>query len=174
MKKLIILLLSLNLFADMAELEKLYEEANYEKAIQQARELKSEYGNPMLHMLWAKSAESLGRLDEAMSAYERVVILDENNLEAKLSLAEIYNKTSRKQLALESKKDLQNYKLTPKQREMLELIKDQEVQSIKAHAKLAFGYDNNLNVSSLDKKTSSFSRINGSVSYLNDFKDKKE
>ncbi len=174
MKKLLFLLLSINIFAGVVELEKLYEEQNYKEVIKEARILKSEFGNPKLHMLWAKSAEELGELDEAMSAYERVIMLDENNIDAKVALAKIYNKTKRDELALETKKDLQNYQLTPKQRDMLELIKDRDLQSIKAKAKVSLGYDSNINSSGNNKKSSSFNRFHGSVSYINDLADTKE
>lgn len=164
----------LSLLAGIEKCKTYYENGEYEKAIKEARASKDEYSNPELHLIWAKSAEALGRLDEAMSAYERVIILDDNDIDAKVTVANIYNKTNRNELAQESKKELQNYQLTPEQRSSLGLIKDEEIQAIKAQAKISFGYDNNINVSADDKKSTTFGRFNGSVSYINDLQGKKE
>ncbi|MCW8837207.1 MAG: CDC27 family protein, partial [Thiovulaceae bacterium] len=180
-------LISLELFlhASFTNVQSYYDSAEYEKAIAEARASTDEYSNPKLHLLWAKSAQKLGRLDEAMSAYERVVMLDETNIDAKVELAKVYDKTSRIILAKETTKELKNYQLTFEQRNAMELIEGTDIQKIKSKASISFGYDSNINVSakadelndyynilgSNGEKSSSFTRFNGSLSYTNDFDD---
>lgn len=185
--KLIIFLsiFPLFLFASYENTKKFYEDGEYEKAIVEARASTDEYNNPQLHLLWAKSAQKLGRLDEAMSAYERVVMLDETNVDAKFELAKVYDETSRVSLAKETSRELKNYQLTPEQRSALELIEGASIQKVKAKASLMLGHDSNINVStSSDKldnfyqktnspgeKSSLFTRFNGSVSFIDEFAD---
>ena len=170
----ILLFSSITLFASVEQVQQYYEAGQYEKAIKEAKSSKSEYSNPNLHLLWAKSAEALGRVDEAMSAYERVVMLDEENVDVKLRLANIYSKTQRYTLASESKKELQNYQLTPEQRNSLGLLRGEDVEELKAKASLNMGYDSNINVgASGDEISTLFGRFSGSVSYINELKAKK-
>lgn len=160
------------LLASYENTKEFYEAGEYEKATIEARASTSEYNNPQLHLLWAKSAQKLGRLDEAMSAYERVVMLDETNVDAKFELAQVYDKTSRVTLAKETSKELQNYQLTPEQRTALELIEGASIQKVKAKASLMLGHDSNINVSAAsDKLSSLFTRFNGSVSLIDEFAD---
>ena len=185
MMKFIIFLFSLEFlaYASYIDAKNYYEAGEYENTIAEVRISFDEYSNPQLHLLWAQSAYRLGRLDEAMSAYERVIMLDETNIEAKIELAKIYDKTSRISLAKETSKELANYQLTPEQRTALELIADADIQKIKAKTSLVFGYDTNINISAdeeeLDtfyqttnsegEKSTVFSRFSGSLSYINDF-----
>lgn len=175
MNKVIYLLLfsAMTLFAGIDKMQQYYDVKNYKKVIKEARASKSEYSNPQLHLLWAKSAEVLGRLDEAMSAYERVIMLDEDNVEARVSLAAIYNQTNRLVLARETKKELDNYQLTPEQRLSLGIIKGEDIDKIKAQAKLSFGHDTNVNVSADDEKSTLFSRLSANASYINELGAKK-
>jgi opacity protein-like surface antigen len=158
----------------VTEVQNFYDAGDFSEAIAEARASKSEYSDPQLHLLWGKSAEALGHLDEAMSAYERVIILDEDNVDVKVALADIYNRTKRDELALDTKKELQNYQLTPEQRSSLGLIKDKDIQRIKAQAKISIGYDDNINVSNDDEESTAFTRLNASLSYIDDLEDKKE
>jgi len=185
MRIILLAMFPLFLFASLEKTQKYYDNGEYKQAITEARISKSEYNKPQLHLLWAKSAKKLGHLDEAMSAYERVVMLDEMNVDAKFELAKIYDETSRISLAKETTKELSNYQLTPEQRSALELIAGADIQKIKAKASLTFGHDNNINVSakadkldnfyqvsnSTGEQSSLFARFNGSVSYINDFDD---
>jgi len=185
--KIIIFLTTLSVlaFADYATVSKLYNAAQYQKAINEAKSSFDEYSNPKLHFLWAKSAEVLGHTGEAMSAYERVVMLDESNTNARVALLKIYQKSSRNKLAQEMRQELQNYQLTPAQRTSLGLLKGTNIHSFKAKATLGVGYDSNINVSAtgsdLDgyyqttgrtgELSTLFSRLNGSVSYINEIQE---
>ncbi len=188
MKKLLklILLANISLLADITQLQTHYDNAEYEKVIQEAKASTGEYSNPRLHLLWAKSAEALGRDEEAMSAYERVTILDDTNVEAKLALMKIYRDTQRDDLAKETGAELQNYQLTPAQRASLGLLKDSDLGSLKAEIALSLGYDSNINVNpgsgALDdyyglttsegKISTMFFRATGGLSYIHELQEK--
>ena len=175
MKKIILLIIAtISIYAGIIEVETLYNNNEFEKAIEEARASKDEYSNPRLHLLWAKSAEALGRDDEAMSAYERVIMLDDENVDARVALAKVYDKTKRHDLANETKIELQNYQLTPEQRNSLGLLKGEDIEEVKAQAKLSVGYDSNINVSAnkADKISTFFGRFSGSASYINELGDK--
>ncbi|HHD78608.1 MAG TPA: hypothetical protein ENK98_03050, partial [Epsilonproteobacteria bacterium] len=77
---IILITMTMGLFANYAKALHYYNIGNYQKAIAEIKSSKNQYSNPKLHLLWGKSAEKLGHLNEAMSAYERVQLLDENNL----------------------------------------------------------------------------------------------
>ena len=95
MKILIILtLLSILANADYEIANKYYDAKKYQKAIDELKSSTVEYSNPKLHLLWAKSAEMLGNKKEAMSAYERVNILDSNATESRIALLKIYKNSS--------------------------------------------------------------------------------
>lgn len=102
-----------------------YAKGQYNKVIEEAKRSFSEYNNPNLHLLWAKSAYKLGKTDEAMSAYERVLILNPDNKEAQSSLNLLYKKSKRNNLDI--------------------ALLDEKNQNIKASANFALGYDNNIN-----------------------------
>ena len=68
------------LFAGVSQMKTLYIEGNYEAVIADAKKSTDQYGDPRLHMLWGKSAEALGDNEAAMSAYERVLMLDPDNV----------------------------------------------------------------------------------------------
>lgn len=162
--------------------QKYYETKEYAKAIAEAKASTDEYSNPKLHLLWAKSAEALGEDNQAMAAYERVEILDEQNVDARVALAKLYKRTSRDDLAKEEAQSLQNYQLTPQQRSSLDIInaKSDDLNSFKVFGDLSFGYDSNINVapSELDINSSSqeistgFARFLGSLSYINELESK--
>ena len=176
MKKGILLLAcSALLSANYAEMEKYYQNGEYAKVIEEAKKSTTEYANPKLHLLWAKSAEELGETKLAMAAYERAVMLDEENIDAKLALLKIYNKQELHELAKELEKDLQNYQLTPAQRNSLALLRKSDVGSVKSQASIGIGYDSNINVGANDLYIPStaavetlFAKVNGSVSYIHE------
>ncbi len=163
-----------------------YDAKEYKKAIEELKNSPSEYSNPKLHLLWAKSAEALGNTKEAMSAYERVNMLDENSTESRVKLFKIYKNSSRDTLAKEMSSELKNYQLTPSQRTSLQLITDDVQEYYKAKASLSIGYDSNINVSSSSddlkdyygygtysgEKATSFARLNGSLNYINELDEK--
>jgi len=122
---------------------------------------KQDYSDPKLHLLWARSAEALGKLEVAMSAYERVLILDPSNAEAKERLKNIYNKTNRQGLSTSADDAMDGRK------------------TFSSHVALALGYDNNLNanpgalalddyygvIGNTGEVSSSFARLDAGLSY---------
>jgi len=144
-----------------------YKSGLYKQAIMEAKSSKKSYSNPNLHLIWGASAQKLGKLNEAMSAYERVLLLDPSNSQAQKALDGIYTKTKR-------------YKL----------LKDKNPSRNSANwnttISLAFGFDNNLDATpdsetlqeyfgdtiDSNKTSSSFARLTGSLSYTNDFDEK--
>ena len=179
-KILIALSLSaISLFANIDQVQVFYDAGQYEEAVTEAKASKDEYSNPELHLLWAKSAEKLGRDNDAMSAYERVEMLDEQNIESRVALVQLYKRTGRDDLARSASKDLQNYQLTPEQRNSLDVLRGTNLGSLKANANVAIGYDTNINVASNDLTGTSgealstmFSQLAGSVSYIHEIEDK--
>jgi tetratricopeptide (TPR) repeat protein len=102
-----------------------YTSGKYKSAIKEGKSSYDEYNNPKLHLLWAKSAQKLGHTTEAMSAYERVLILEPNNQEALLALDTIYEQSQRMGLDTQT---------------------TQGDNKLKVRANIALGYDSNINV----------------------------
>ena len=86
-------LFTLGLYANYNTMLSEYQKSHYKKVIQEAKHSSKEYSNPKLHLLWAKSELSLGNKNQAMSAFERVLILEEDNKEAKKALKQLYKGT---------------------------------------------------------------------------------
>lgn len=187
MKSLIILsTLTVLANASYEKAQEFYDAAEYTNAIKEAKSSTNEYSNPKLHLVWAKSEEALGHTKQAMSAYERVAMLDEKDTQSRLKLLEIYNDTHRNSLSSEMSKTLQSYQLTPEQRSSLELLDSEDISSFKAKATVSVGHDSNINVSAtssaLDdyigvtgsegEQATLFSRFNGSLSYINELDEK--
>ena len=124
---LLLFLSSMILSASYVKMLDYYKKGQYKNVLREAKRSQSEYSNPKLHLIWAKSAEKLGYTTEAMSAYERVLILDESNTEVSTELSHIYESSKRKGLSDLSYSKQQNDKL-------------------KIQADLALGHDSNLNV----------------------------
>ena len=104
-----------------------YQNHQYQAVLQEAKKSQKEYNNPKLHLLWAKSATYLGQTTTAMGAYERVLILDENNQESIYALKKIYRQTKRRELAPNVDSDVKQ-------------------STFKLNANLSYGYDTNINV----------------------------
>ena len=149
MKKTTALLLiaPITLLASMSDMQTLYEQKKYEQVISEAEKSTSEYGDAKLHLLWAKSAEALGKDEIAMSAYERVLMIDPDDTEVRVHLAMLYSKLARNDLANEMSKSTKKYQLTPAQRRSINTLQSDVPQRIKASASIAMGYDSNINVS---------------------------
>ncbi|MEA3342197.1 MAG: tetratricopeptide repeat protein, partial [Chloroflexota bacterium] len=138
MKKTATLLLMspIILFADVADMQTLYDQKKYEQVITKAQKSTSEYGDPKLHLLWAKSAEALGEDEMAMSAYERVLMLDPDDTEVRVHLVKFYADSDRDELADEMSKSTENYQLTPAQRTSLKTLYGQDSERLKASASI--------------------------------------
>jgi len=138
----------------------------YQKVLEEAKNSVDEYQNPKLHLLWAKSAQTLGHNTEAMSAYERVLILEPTNNEAKVALNSIYKKTGKRGLSSNTSEE-------------------KKVNRLRTKASLNFGQDSNVNVNAsggdldgyygaklgLDTISSYFARFTANISYLYTFED---
>ena len=177
MKYILLFLFSITLLqASYTKGLQLYEQGKYQQAIEELQNSYSEYGNKKLHLLWAKSAQKLGHTKEAMSAYERVLMIDENDVKASLALLKIYKKTKRVQLALELQKKLQTLQLTQKQQEQLNNIGRVSIEKLTYSLNFSGGYDSNVNSSpdstTFKKEDSPFLRFSGSLYYKNDLDQK--
>ena len=169
-------------YASVATMQESYDKGDYNQTIIEAKKSKSEYSNPKLHLLWAKSAEALGDKDAAMSAYERVLMLDENSTQAKMALVKIYRDTSRDSMAEEMYEEIQTLELSQEELQSVEPISKIDFGTLKAQASAGVGYDSNINVSAsadeLDKfygttgssaeESTLFIKTNASASYFND------
>lgn len=169
-------------YANMTTIQEHYDKGDFNQTIIEAKKSKSEYANPKLHLLWAKSAEALGDLKGAMSAYERVLILDENSTEAKLALVKIYEETSRESMAQAMYKELESSGVNKEKLATLAPVSKFDFGVLKARALAGIGYDSNINVSAsandLDKfygttghsaeKSTLFAKVNASANYFND------
>ena len=186
--KILLALFSLTLLlnASYQKAQTYYDNKEYKQALQEAKSSTDDYSNPKLHLVWAKSAEALGLTNDAMSAYERVVLLDDKDSDSRVALYKIYAKTHRDTLAEELGVELENYALTPAQRNSLAVLKQKSSNSLKTETSLSIGHDSNINVSAdgsvLDgydpfvshtgEESTLFARVNGSVSYVNELESK--
>lgn len=164
----------------VADIQALYDQKKYAQAITEAQKSTSEYGNPKLHLLWAKSAEALGEDEMAMSAYERVLMLDPDDTEVRVHLVKFYADSDRDELADDMSKSTENYQLTPAQRMSLDTLEKDDLQQFKASASIAMGYDSNINVSPDDLNLpefgetidTMFTQFQASLSYIHDLDEK--
>ena len=139
---LILFIFSCNVaFGSLYDAQRLYDKKLYKQAIEMAKSSTKDYPNPKLHIIWAKSAEKLGRDKEAMSAYERALMLNSQTIEIKKSLLSIYIKTKRYKLAKKFSKDekinLSEYKLDNYQ---------DITSTLSSSIYLYYGYDTNYNI----------------------------
>jgi len=164
--KILFLLLSVSMLlqANYTQMSKNYQLGKFQSVIKEAKSSYDEYSNPQLHLLWAKSAQKLGHITEAMGAYERVLILDPSNQEAKEALDRIYSDSQR--IGIDTNTALKKSKL-------------------KIHANLALGHDSNVNVNpggdalddyfgvvgSQGKLATNFLRFSANLSYTYHFED---
>ena len=133
-------------YADITEVQSLYERGDYAGAVTAARKDTADYGKVQLHLLWAKSAMALGRVDEAVAAYERVLMLDPGQHEARLRLAKLYAETGRMMLVKQLAEKTDEYTPTEKEKAAIAVL-FKENGSMKTFARLGAGYDSNINVS---------------------------
>ncbi len=182
---LFLLALHTLVFASYEQVSEFYKNAQYDQAIEEAKASTSEYANPKLHLLWAKSALSLGYLNEAIAAYERVIILDEHNTDAKIELLKLYTQTSKDELAKTLYDELLNTALTSEEKNIVQSIYKKSLSSVDFRGSLALGYDTNINVSPKNsviddylgstgdsaEQSSLFSRLNANVTYTNELED---
>lgn len=174
----IIILINISVFADIDRIEEYYNAGQYKEAIVEAKAYRDGLANPKLHLLWAKSALALGEESEAMSAYERVILLDKDNIEVRIALVLMYRAKNIPELAYKMSKSLEGYDLTQKQKDTIRL----NIAKTKVKASLSMGYDSNINIypdnaSLIDYNTTSgsikeiqtlFTRFSGNVMTVDD------
>jgi len=173
---LFFLFLTSMLHASYIDALKLYKQQKYQASIDELQKSYSEYGDERVHLLWAKDAQKLGEIKQAMSAYERVLIINPNNAEATLALLKIYKQTKRIELALKLQKKIQTLSLTPLQQKELQKIGHITKESISMQAQASVGYDTNVNSSpdstTFKKEESLFTRVTGTIHYTNEINKK--
>jgi len=76
---------------------KAYYEKDYKKAIYFFKKSKKDYLNIEMQYMWAKSEESLNRVDYMMAAYERILNLEHRNIATSLKLVDIYKESGQSQ-----------------------------------------------------------------------------
>jgi len=138
----ILLITSAGLFADYKQALTHYNEGLYQQALDEAKRSKKNYSNPNLHLVWAYSAQVLGQTEDAMHAFERVLILDANNKQAKEALRKIYRQTDRTELL---SKEERSYVYKLRGRGAPVRLEKKHTLPIKVSASLALGYDSNVN-----------------------------
>ncbi len=167
--------LSVLLFSSVQDAQEFYNNSKYKEAIQEAKSSTNDYGNPLLHLIWADSANALGLQDEAMSTYERVLMLEENNVKARQSLVKLYKDTSRDKLAIDMMTEFKD-QFSQDELKGLETVSK---SSLKSSLSVDMGYDSNINVNpggdildnyygSIGNKdiiSTTFIRFNGDISY---------
>lgn len=167
MKKLLYLFLifgfNLALANSLENLNQLYAEKEYKTVHKQVQAYLKK--NPLsleANLLLANSAYKLGNLDEAMAAYDRVLILEPNHIYAKIQEAKIYAKSGYKDISLLETDALLAQDLTPKQKEEVLKLKaslgttqksDQDKQTLlKGLLSIGLLYDTNTD-SSIGEKS---------------------
>jgi hypothetical protein len=159
------------LFADIESLQRLYDQKEYRKAIEKAKNQTEDYSNPLLHLIWARSAKALKKNSEAMSAYERAYILAPHNTQLQQELIALY--------LLLKKNSLAN-QILKKTNQSTRASSDSSNAQLRANFSQSLGYDSNVNIqnkSSLlnefyntteyeDELKSSFYLVSANLEYL--------
>ena len=135
------------------------------------------------HIEAGECYEKEGNTNLAQAAYERAILEDDNNVKARMKLAELYNAMQMKEQAdaLLLNVNVNDSQLTPEQRTSLATLKSTEVEStstFRARVSLDAGFDSNINISPIlddigstiiESETATlFARLRADVSYLHD------
>ena len=120
-----------------------------------------------------------GESNLAQAAYERALFEDENNLQARLKLAELYQSIGMDQQAAELLEGVNDSQLTPEQRTSLSTLRRSTKASkaqFRARVSVDLGYDNNVNVNPINNTSSKdlsspFIRTRADLSYLHTLSD---
>ncbi len=188
MKKILLfVLLHLTLFAQSAQ--EFYDEKDYRSALNMIEKDYAGFTDIHKQLLWARCAKELDDEEDAMSAYERVLNLDEENIEAALFLATIYQKQNMKKESKALVEKLKKYTLSANDQNTLQalLSEKNERSTFRVNINAKAGYDSNVNanagsgnldayyqdigsnaVASEDVKESAFLSYGANLSYLYD------
>jgi len=169
--------------ATMQAITDAYEKSEYAKTVALCDASTTLFSSAKMQYIWAKSLEALGRDVEAMSAYERVLMLDEGNNEAANALALLYAKLEMSQ-ALWKKQAIDASRLNAQARAAISTLKKERAKHF-ATIRTELGYDTNINISpgqgaindfeasenidtdANDEQATLFAAVDGTYSYRN-------
>lgn len=129
---------------------KIYLSKNYEQSyIEYKKLLQDDYSNPIHNFFFGKSAIALGKFNEAMSAFERILLIDPTHIGAKFELINIYILQNNFELAKVELDSINKDNLSKDQQEMIisleKLLKpDNQKMNINVIAGVGFGYNSNV------------------------------
>jgi len=135
------------LSSSITDIQALYDQKRYAALIKEAKKDTETYSNVQLHVLWGKSAEALGHVEEAISAYERVLMITPNNATIRYELATLYLKSGRIFLLKQLTEGSEDYQLTVEENDRIVTLIKSDDSSLSASASVSAGYDSNINVS---------------------------
>ena len=139
--------------------KKAYAAKEYQKAIEHFKNSKKEYGNADMQLLWAKSEEKLNRINYAIAAYERVISIEPENLEATMSLIKLYKDNAQDDDASKVAQEFDDKDLTPEQRTVLAQllsVSHKKLDKLTARIATKMGYDSNIASTALTASLDSF------------------
>jgi len=98
------------------------------------------------NLTWAICEKGRGNIEAAMSAYERVLLINPDNTEASIALLNIYTELSMLKDKQELLRSLENQRLTPEQRRIVATLENEDDSlSFRSSILLNAGYDSNVN-----------------------------
>lgn len=139
---------------DIAGLNALYNKKNYIQAYQQSQTyLKTRPLSLPGNLIFADSALKLNYLDEAMAAYDRVLMINPNNVHSKIQIANIYAKSGYEELAILELDVLLQQPLSKAQKRKILMLKkrinaskpDSADNKVQGQLSLGLLYDSNAN-----------------------------
>lgn len=178
-------LLILSAIASAQDIKTLYEQGQYTQCLEEVKE--ADLSESKTHWYWGLCAEALGKDEVAVSAYERVLILEENNIEATIALAKLYSALQMPSLSKVLLKNVQASQLSPSDKNTLAALLSESnvLTQFKARVNADLGYDTNVNISpgsnvlnaggvSSDEKGSAFTQLSVQLSYLHDLEEQEQ
>jgi len=124
--------------------------------------------------------EKEGNTNLAQAAYERAILEDEENIQARIKLAELYQNENMPAQSKALLSNIDNTQLTPQQRTSFTALnseKNTSLSSFNSRISLSVGYDSNININPIDhtsvttpedKIDTLFSRATAELSYMHD------
>ncbi|WP_309496451.1 surface lipoprotein assembly modifier [Sulfurovum sp.] len=135
------------LSASIMDIQNLYDQKKYVEAIKEAQNSTTLYGDKRLHILWGQSAEAMGNYEDAMSAYERVLMITPENSPIRIKLAKLYTESERTYLTKQLSEDTEDYQLSIEEKDSIRALVQDDDKPLNAFVSIGFGYDSNINVS---------------------------
>ncbi len=153
------LVISSNLQAtNLNEIQKIYKEKNYDLSLSLAKEyIKSNPQDIKANLFLANSAIILKKYHEALAALDRVLILEPNNIYARMQICKIYYKTNNKKMLKLELDYLKTQTLTNEQEKKVKQLSQKSHQEFVPKKNLFIAlsigsfYDSNVNSNIGDK-----------------------